>query len=48
MACSCGGKEMIICSFCHQEKKKTPVNTAKYDSDRLQLLNADLPRFYRA
>jgi hypothetical protein len=21
MTCSCGGKEMIICSFCHREKK---------------------------
>jgi hypothetical protein len=32
MAFSCGGKAPIICSFCHQEKKKAGVNTGKNDS----------------
>jgi hypothetical protein len=43
-----GRKGPIICSFCHKEKQKKPVNTVASDSDRLQRLNADLPALYRA
>jgi hypothetical protein len=45
MAFSWGGKESIICSFCHQEKKKAGVNTGKNDRAAYNSLTPIYPRF---
>jgi hypothetical protein len=39
-----GHKASIICSFCHKEKKKKPVNTGKNDNAAYNSLTPIYPR----